>query len=310
MASLPISSFSTESDLSLISGLAGFKTGTPNTNVRISGSEIIASVSNSILPIDISSGAGEVTGVLSASNGGTGVGGLTEGNIVVGEGSGSALSTITSKGKGNLVVGRTVGVDDSTGVIPVGTNGQVLTADSSVTEYGVKWADAPTSLPVSNSNGVVQFTSDENTGIRFLGSGGTTVSFTAASKLVTFTGAPAPTITRLPDTPDQDIYNDGNIYVKLNDSNVDDIQAQVLTDPSSGFVTFTWESSYGTPNNGGIALDTTTGTPSTLNGNFGNYQIMRLNVFAQSDSTYPYYEFTFTKGAGATDFITKVNKYT
>jgi len=265
MASLPISSFSTESDLSLISGLAGFKTGTPNTNVRISGNEIITAVSNSILPIDISGGAGEVTGVLSASNGGTGVGGLTEGNIVVGEGVGSALSTIVTKGKGKLVVGRTVGVDDSTGVIPVGTDGQVLTANSAITEYGVEWADAP----------------------------------------------PAPTIIRLPDTPDQDIYNDGNIYIKLNDSNVDDIQAEVLTDPSSGDVTFTWEASYGTPNNGGTALSTSSVPPLiTLNGNFGNYQIMKLIVFAQSDSTYPYYEFVFTKGAGATDFITKVTKYT
>jgi len=80
-----------------------------------------------------------VSGVLSVQNGGTGVGSLSDGRLVVG-GNTNALSTITSDGKGKLVVGRTVGVVDSTGIIPVGADGQVLTADSTVAEYGVKWA--------------------------------------------------------------------------------------------------------------------------------------------------------------------------
>lgn len=88
-----------------------------------------------------------VNGVLEVTNGGTGVGGLTEGRLVVGGGV-NALSTITSDGKGKLVVGRTVGAVNSTGIIPVGTDGQVLTADSNVAEYGVKWAN-PTSGGVS-----------------------------------------------------------------------------------------------------------------------------------------------------------------
>jgi hypothetical protein len=42
-----------------------------------------------------------------------------------------------------------------------------------------------TSLPVKNSGGTTQFTSTDVTGIRFTGTGSTTVSFTAATQLVT-----------------------------------------------------------------------------------------------------------------------------
>ena len=84
-----------------------------------------------------------VNGVLGVVNGGIGVGSLSAGRLVVGGGT-NALSTITSDGKGKLVVGRTVGAVNSTGIIPVGSDGQVLTADSNVAEYGVKWA-TPTS---------------------------------------------------------------------------------------------------------------------------------------------------------------------
>ena len=55
------------------------------------------------------------------------------------------------------------------------------------------WATPPddntTSLPVKNSAGVTQFTASDTSGIRFLGSGTTTVSFTPASQLVTITTA-------------------------------------------------------------------------------------------------------------------------
>ena len=51
------------------------------------------------------------------------------------------------------------------------------------------WATPPddntTSLPVKNSAGTTQFTSTDVTGIRFAGTGSTTVSFTAGSQLVT-----------------------------------------------------------------------------------------------------------------------------
>lgn len=51
------------------------------------------------------------------------------------------------------------------------------------------WATPPddntTSLPVKNSTGTTQFTSTDVTGIRFAGTGSTTVSFTAGSQLVT-----------------------------------------------------------------------------------------------------------------------------
>ena len=140
MANLKISGLNTENNLSNVLGLAGYNS---SGTIKISGNEIIADVTSSILPVTLNSGNGEVTGVLSASNGGTGVGSLNDGRLVVGGGS-NALSTITSQGKGKLVVGRTVGGVDSTGIVSVGTDGQVLIANSAITEYGIEWGDVPT----------------------------------------------------------------------------------------------------------------------------------------------------------------------
>tara|TARA_Y100000004_G_scaffold145202_1_gene165624 strand:- start:209 stop:925 length:717 start_codon:yes stop_codon:yes gene_type:complete len=133
------SQFTSESTLADITGLAGYITGSPGTNVRISGNDVISA----ILPVNLASGSTDITGVLSANNGGVGAAGLTEGNLVVGEGFGNPLGTVASKGKGTLVVGRSLGPVDLTGAIPVGTDGHVLTANSAVSEYGVEWA-APT----------------------------------------------------------------------------------------------------------------------------------------------------------------------
>jgi len=112
----------------------------------------------------------------------------------------------------------------------------------------------------------------------------------------------------LPDTPDQDIYNDGNIFIKLNDLNTDDIQIQILTNPASGNVTFTWESNGASPTSGGNSINVSSGL-TNANTDFDFYNIMRMTVYAPADTNYPYYEFVFTKGAGGTNFVTRVTKW-
>ena len=143
--------------------------------------------------ISLNNSAGEVSGVLGVQNGGTGVGSLTDGRLVVGGGTGT-LSTIASQGKGTLVVGRTVGLLDSTGAISVGTDGQVLTADSTVAEYGVKWADPSTgttyTYTATGTNDPNLTLSDGTTpqNIKLQGSGNTTVSNNANVITISSTG--------------------------------------------------------------------------------------------------------------------------
>ena len=71
-----------------------------------------------------------------------------------------------------------------------------VTSDATghITAVNVKTVTLPaddntTSLPVKNSTGTTQFTSTDVTGIRFVGDGTTSVSFTPASQLVTITTA-------------------------------------------------------------------------------------------------------------------------
>lgn len=145
-------------------------------------------------------------------------------------------------------------------------------------------------------------------GLASPGTSGQVLTSTGTSVEWTTPSAPNGELILLPDTPDQNIYNDGNIYIKLNDASTDDIQAEVLTNPSSGDVTFTWESAGGSPTSGGTALNTGDAI-TTLNGNFGDYDKMSLTVYAPGDTSYPYYEFLFTKGAAGTNFVTRVNKW-
>ena len=145
-------------------------------------------------------------------------------------------------------------------------------------------------------------------GLASPGTSGQVLTSTGTSVEWTTPSAPNVELILLPDTPDQNIYNDGNIYIKLNDASTDDIQAEVLTNPSSGDVTFTWESAGGSPTSGGTALNTGDAI-TTLNGNFGDYDKMSLTVYAPGDTSYPYYEFLFTKGAAGTNFVTRVNKW-
>jgi len=254
-----------------------------------------------------------------------------------------ALSTAAGSG---VSIGRNAD-SNKQGSITIGTNTTnnqddsiVLNATSQVVTHGVDdsfavyMTDATTPDfqiehdGTSFMTGIGKFEFRNTGGIVSTGSltvSGSVVDFTDATAISgsTFSGSfvgDGSQLTNLPntptsqsiyytaDTPDQDIFNDGKIYIKLNDAATDDIQAEVLTNPSSGDVTFTWESAGASPTSGGTALNTGDAI-TTLNGNFGDYDKMSLTVYAPGDTSYPYYEFLFTKGASGTNFATRYNKW-
>ena len=110
----------------------------------------------------VSAAPGDITGVTA----GTGIsGGGTSGDVTI---TNDMATTITASG--DIVVGTGSGTYDN---LPIGTTGQILTADTSVSPYKVKWATAasgsaltlitPTSTAnsggsVSTSGGAVTFT--------------------------------------------------------------------------------------------------------------------------------------------------------
>ena len=79
-----------------------------------------------------------VAGTLPVDHGGSGVTTFTDGALVVGNGT-DGLQTVGQMAKGSLVVGVAAGTNPT--IVTTGSNGQVLTADSSVTG-GLKW-DTP-----------------------------------------------------------------------------------------------------------------------------------------------------------------------
>ena len=85
----------------------------------------------------------------------------------------SGGSGVTARTKGGIVIGTGV---NTTSELAVGTNGYLLTADSTATN-GVKWAAAPVSLPTQTSNSGKWLTTDGSSAswayVNAIGAGGT-----------------------------------------------------------------------------------------------------------------------------------------
>ena len=97
----------------------------------------------------VSPNAGDITGVTA----GTGIsGGGTSGTVTV---TNDMATTITAAG--DIVVGTGSGTYDN---LPIGTTNQVLTADTTVSPYKVKWASPASSLQILQ---IVQATYDTET---------------------------------------------------------------------------------------------------------------------------------------------------
>lgn len=109
------------------------------------------------------------TGNLPVSNGGTGASTLTDGGLLVGNGTG-AVEALSSFAKGSLVVGTSSGTNPAE--LTVGTNNYVLIADSTQ-PYGVKWGK-PTVNEFSASANVLLNGNNLSMGTGFISGSGTT----------------------------------------------------------------------------------------------------------------------------------------
>jgi hypothetical protein len=96
----------------------------------------------------VTDAAGDITGVTA----GTGIsGGGTSGTVTI---TNSMATEITAKG--DLIAGTGSATFDN---LPVGTNGQVLTADSTVSPTGLKWATVASGLTLVSSTSISGATS-------------------------------------------------------------------------------------------------------------------------------------------------------
>jgi len=137
-----------------------FRTLTSGDNVSMVTNANDVSISVVTIPSE------DIVGIIAIDKGGTGASSFTDGGILIGKGT-SPLANTGLLGKGTLVVGD--GVTDPT-TLTVGTNGQILSADSGATS-GLKWVNPS---PLTTKGDIITYTTGPD---RFaVGTDGTVLS--------------------------------------------------------------------------------------------------------------------------------------
>ena len=112
-----------------------------------------------------------------------------------------------------------------------------------------------------------------------------------------------------PTSPDpKNIYDDGNIRIWFDESSSDDVECEVLVNPSSGKVHFNWHEH--TDDKSGAADVNTSSGVIPLNQLYDNDDKMNIVVWAPEDSSYPYYEIDITKSNSTYTSVPAIIKVT
>ena len=171
-------------------------TGSPSASTFLRGDNTWATPGGggTITSVGIAADNGSGTGITSSGTftftGGTNVTTSVTGNAVTINSTDQFTGTVTSVATGNgAFVNVSGGTITTTGTISADLSATGTASASTFLRGDNVWAtptdDNTTSLPVKNVGGTTQFTSTDTTGVRFTGTGSTTVSFTAGTQLVT-----------------------------------------------------------------------------------------------------------------------------
>ena len=171
-------------------------TGSPSASTFLRGDNTWATPGGggTITSVGIAADNGSGTGITSSGTftftGGTNVTTSVTGNAVTINSTDQFTGTVTSVATGNgAFVNVSGGTITTTGTISADLSATGTASASTFLRGDNVWAtptdDNTTSLPVKNVGGTTQFTSTDTTGVRFAGTGSTTVSFTAGTQLVT-----------------------------------------------------------------------------------------------------------------------------
>ena len=171
-------------------------TGSPSASTFLRGDNTWATPGGggTVTSVGIAADNGSGTGITSSGTftftGGTNVTTSVTGNAVTINSTDQFTGTVTSVATSNgAFVNVSGGTITTTGTISADLSATGTASASTFLRGDNVWAtptdDNTTSLPVKNVGGTTQFTSTDTTGVRFTGTGSTTVSFTAGTQLVT-----------------------------------------------------------------------------------------------------------------------------